>query len=97
MPEVGAELFPWLPVRWLSTIKYDTGAKLPRLRVPVLVMHSREDGLVGFHHAEKNYAAANEPKMFLELQGDHGGYLSEPAPLKEGMEKFLPMVEAKTT
>jgi pimeloyl-ACP methyl ester carboxylesterase len=93
MPEIGAELFPWLPVRRNSTIKYDTCAKLPRLRIPVLVMHSRDDDLVGYHHAERNYTAANQPKMFWELQGNHGGYLSEPARIKEGMEKFLQLVE----
>jgi fermentation-respiration switch protein FrsA (DUF1100 family) len=71
MTEIGAELFPWLPVRLIGSIKYDTCAKLPRLKVPVLIMHSRGDGLIAFHHAEKNLAAANEPKMFLELQGDH--------------------------
>ena len=27
--EVGAELFPWLPVRWISSIRYDTCARLP--------------------------------------------------------------------
>src|SRR5437867_4259452 len=50
--EFGAELFPWLPVRWIGTIKYDTCAKLPRVKIPVLVMHSRGDGLIAFHHAE---------------------------------------------
>ena len=93
MTEIGAELFPWLPVRWISTIKYDTCARLPRLKIPVLVMHSRADDLVGFHHAERNFAAANEPKLFWELEGDHGNYLSEPLHIRQGMEKFLPLVE----
>src|SRR6185436_15856470 len=71
MPEIGAEVFPWLPVRLISTIKYATQSKLPRIRVPVLVMHSRADDLARFHHSEKNYAAANEPKFFGELRGVH--------------------------
>ena len=32
IPDMGAELFPWLPVRWLGTIRYDTRSKLPRLQ-----------------------------------------------------------------
>lgn len=71
VPDLGAELFPWLPVRWISTIQYDTRSKLPRVKVPVLVMHSRVDDLVGFRHGERNYAAANEPKLFGELVGGH--------------------------
>ena len=93
VPDIGAELFPWLPVRWISTIKYETCAKLPRLKIPVLVMHSRQDEMVRFHHAEKNFAAANEPKLFWELKGQHNGALNEPQDFIAGMEKFLELVE----
>ena len=81
--EVGGDLFPWLPVRWLHTIQYDTLHKLPRIKVPVLVAHSRTDELIGFHHAERNFAAAHEPKMFLEILGQHT------ATLEAGREKYL--------
>ena len=93
MTEIGAELFPWLPVRWIGSIKYDTRAKLPRLKIPVLIMHSRTDGLIGFHHAEKNFAAANEPKLFVELQGNH----NEPVldrEFREAVERFWGMIKA---
>ena len=62
IPDMGADLFPWLPVRWLGTIRYHTLSKLPQLHVPVLVMHSPADELVGFHHGKANFAAANEPR-----------------------------------
>lgn len=75
IPDVGAELFPFLPVRWLASIRYDTRAKLPGLRVPVLVLHSREDTLIPFAHAERNFAAANPPKRLVELAGDHNDFL----------------------
>src|SRR6201999_797444 len=64
LPDIGAELYPWLPVRAIGRIKYDTQSKLPQLKIPVLVMHSREDGLIGFRHSERNFAAAKEPKFF---------------------------------
>ena len=81
--QVGGELFPWLPVRWIHTIKYDTHQKLPQIHVPVLVAHSRTDEVIGFHHAERNFAAANEPKMFLEILGNHT------STLEAGREKYL--------
>lgn len=93
IPDIGAELFPWLPVRWISTIKYDTRTRLPRIRVPVLVMHSRTDDLVGFHHAEKNFAAANEPKMFCELRGTHNEPAWEQAEFREAVEKLVKVAE----
>jgi len=93
--DVGAELFPWLPVRWLGSIKYDTRARLPRIKVPLLVMHSREDGLIGFPHAERNFAVANEPKMFWEISGGHNQFLEgDRARYLEGLNKFLTRVEA---
>jgi len=84
-------------VRWISTIKYETCAKLPRLKTPVLIMHSRSDGLIAFHHAEKNFALANEPKLFWELTGDHDGMLDDSSNFIAGMEKFLQSIEQHPT
>ena len=92
--DLGAELFPWLPVRWLGIIKYDTHSKLPRIKVPVLVMHSRADGLIGFHHAEKNFAAANEPKLLWEIVGRHNDFLEAGRErYLDGLNKFLALLE----
>jgi fermentation-respiration switch protein FrsA (DUF1100 family) len=71
VPDLGVELFPWLPVRLLSTIEYDTRKRLGDIRIPVLILHSRADTLVRFHHAEANFAAAHEPKWLREIGGDH--------------------------
>jgi uncharacterized protein len=97
IPDVGAELFPWLPARWLARIQYDTIHKLPRLRLPLLVMHSRADDLIGFHHGERNFAAANPPKLFCEIKGGHNDALSDPGVFMAGLEQFLRLVEAART
>ena len=92
--DVGAELLWWLPVRWINTIKYNTLGKLPRVKVPVLVMHSRADALVRFHHAEKNFTAANGPKLFQETSGGHNYSVTlAPELCAAGLEKFLSMLE----
>jgi fermentation-respiration switch protein FrsA (DUF1100 family) len=96
--ELGAELFPWLPVRWIGTIRYDTRSKLPRVKVPVLIMHSRADSLIGFRHAQKNYAAASEPKLLWEIGGDHNRFLQfDRERYLEGLNKFLEMVSKRET
>jgi fermentation-respiration switch protein FrsA (DUF1100 family) len=89
IPDIGAELFPWLPVRRWSRIKYDTCCKLPHIQIPVLIMHSRTDELIGFSHCEKNLAAARDPKLFWELNGSHNDALSDTARFVAGIEKFL--------
>jgi fermentation-respiration switch protein FrsA (DUF1100 family) len=77
-------------VRLISTIKHNTRAKLPKLRVPVLILHSRRDDLIAFHHAEENFAAANEPKFLREVNGGHNDALwsSRPAMLA-AIREFL--------
>jgi uncharacterized protein len=87
--DLGAELFPWLPVRWLASIRYDTVNKLPRVHLPVLVMHSQVDGLIPFDHARRNFAAANEPKIFWELRGAHNDCLFDRPHFIAGIERLL--------
>lgn len=93
LPEIGAEIYPWLPVRWMGRIKYDTRSKLPRLKIPVLVMHSRDDDLIGFRHSEQNFAAANEPKLSAELGGGHNDPAWEAPEFEGAIERFLKTVE----
>ena len=39
--------------------------------VPLYVLHSHEDGIIGFHHAQTLYDAALEPKQLVVLDGTH--------------------------
>jgi pimeloyl-ACP methyl ester carboxylesterase len=90
IPDIGSELFPWLPVRRMHSIHYDTVSKLPRIHIPVLIAHSRTDSLIGFHHAERNFQAANEPKQLLEIAGSHTDVLETGrAEYLQGLDQFL--------
>jgi len=90
IPDLGSELFPWLPVQRMASIRYDTIGKLPKIRVPVLIMHSREDSLIGYHHAERNFASANSPKRIVELSGDHNETLASSFDAyRNGIRDFL--------
>jgi fermentation-respiration switch protein FrsA (DUF1100 family) len=76
VPELGAQVYPFLPVRWLSRFSYDTLGALQRVEVPVLIAHSREDDIVPFSHGRRLYEAARQPKQFIEMSGDHNeGFL----------------------
>ncbi len=70
VPDIAGDLYPWLPTRWLTRLRLDTH-ELARVRSPVLVIHSRDDEIIPFAHGEALHAAANAPKRFVALAGDH--------------------------
>ena len=69
--DLGAELYPWLPVRWISRFRYDTLQGVKDYRGPVLVVHSRDDEIVPFAHAQRLHAAADARGRLLEMRGGH--------------------------
>lgn len=71
IPDLGAEIYPWLPVRILTRTRYDSLEHVKTLATPVLISHSRDDDIVPFAHGERLFAAAAAPKRFIELQGGH--------------------------
>jgi len=76
LPDIGAGVYPFLPVRYLSRFHYDNLAKVAELGVPLLILHSPTDELVPFAHAERLFAAAREPKRLVRTSGGHndGGF-----------------------
>jgi fermentation-respiration switch protein FrsA (DUF1100 family) len=76
VPDLGAQIYPWLPVRLLARITYDNLARIARVDAPVLIAHSRDDDVIPFAHGEALFAAAREPKQMLVLAGGHNdGFL----------------------
>ncbi|HEX5362884.1 MAG TPA: alpha/beta hydrolase [Gallionella sp.] len=71
MPELAADLYPFIPARWLTRFHYDTRLHLNDVHAPVLIAHSREDEIIPFRHGKALYDAAHEPRQFLELRGGH--------------------------
>jgi fermentation-respiration switch protein FrsA (DUF1100 family) len=71
IPDLGAEIYPWLPVRWLSRIHYNNLANLTRITAPLLVAHSAGDEIIPYAHGRRLHAAAQGPKAFLEMHGGH--------------------------
>ena len=70
-PDVGHEMYPFLPMRWLMHAQYNTLGKIGRINAPLLIFHSREDEFFSMQHAQKLLAAAPAPKELVELRGGH--------------------------
>ncbi|MEM7404952.1 MAG: alpha/beta hydrolase [Pseudomonadota bacterium] len=80
LPDIGAEQYPWLPVRLMSRIQYSSLARVRELTVPLMIMHSNEDRLIPFHHGRALYDAAPQPKRFFEMRGGHNSGFAETGP-----------------
>jgi len=84
------QLYPYLPVGWLSQFKYDTEYHVQNLRCPVLVIHSPEDEILPFAEGRKIYDAAVDPKQFLQIHGGHNdGYMLSGKIYLDGLRAFI--------
>lgn len=93
VPDIGAEVYWWLPVRWLSRLEFDSAAHLRRTRLPVLVVHSTEDEIIPFHHGRRLHEIAGERGTLLEIRGDHNtGFLASGASYRDGLDRFIKRV-----
>lgn len=88
LPAAAKWHYPWLPTHTLMSNRFDTLFKLPKLTCPVFIAHGTADRVVPFKHAEELFAAANEPKRFLRLEGqDHNAWLT--ADFHTALAEFL--------
>lgn len=88
--DLGAELYPWLPVRLLIRDAYDVRAAVAAIEVPILIAHSRDDEIVPFVHARELQAAAGPDTPLLVMQGGHNdAFLRTGAAYIEGIQRFL--------
>ncbi len=71
IPDRGAELYPWLPIRWLANIEYNNLANVEKISSPLLLMHSPDDEVIPYTHGRRLFQAANAPKQFFQLVGSH--------------------------
>ncbi|MBI5889786.1 MAG: alpha/beta hydrolase [Nitrosomonadales bacterium] len=71
VPDLAQHIYPYLPVKWLARIRYDTKEYLRKVSAPVLIAHSPQDEIIPYAHGQALFAAANPPKQFLELAGGH--------------------------
>jgi len=82
--------YPWLPVRLLVTIRYDSLSRIRGVRCPVLVLHSPDDDLVPYEMGRELFAAAPEPKAFAGLVGGHnGGGIAASPDARRALDAFL--------
>ena len=87
---MASDIYPIVPaflVRYnFSAINYLKSIE----NTPVLILHSRDDEIAGFHHGEALYEAASEPKTFVPLRGGHNDlFFTSNRTIKRSWKEFL--------
>ncbi|MDO9527739.1 MAG: alpha/beta hydrolase [Syntrophales bacterium] len=90
VPDIAADIYPFLPVRLLSRFDYNAGEYIRRVNCPILVIHSVNDDIIPFSHGRQLFEAAQEPKEFLEITGTHNeGFMTSGKRYEEGLDAFI--------
>ena len=75
-----------IPLRY----RFASVEHMAAVRCPVLVLHSPDDQVVPYRLGQRLYEAASEPKVFVELHGDHNqGFLRSQPQYQEALASFL--------
>jgi fermentation-respiration switch protein FrsA (DUF1100 family) len=94
VPDIAQELYPWLPARWLSRLRHATKSYIAEVRCPILVIHSRDDEIIPYHHGQAIFAAAPEPRSLLTLRGTHNdAWLRDERNYMAGIGDYLSRLE----
>jgi fermentation-respiration switch protein FrsA (DUF1100 family) len=91
--DMARRLYPFLPVRLITRLRYPVAEYASRLECPVLVVHSRDDEIIPFEMGQSIYSAVEQRKSFLELRGDHNnGFFISRHDYLAGLDSFFESV-----
>jgi fermentation-respiration switch protein FrsA (DUF1100 family) len=91
--DMARRLYPFLPARLITRLRYPAEEYVSRLDCPVLVVHSLNDEIIPFAMGQSLYAAAKQRKSFLELRGDHNnGFFINRRIYIAGLDDFIESV-----
>lgn len=86
----GQEVFPLLPIKLIAQSRFASVEKVGALRIPKLFLHARNDRTIPIEHGRKVFAAAAEPKQFVELNAGHSdGYTADRSTYYGAIDAFI--------
>ena len=88
--DMGRHYYPYLPTHLLIRIKYSSIDRIESIQCPILFSHSQTDEIVPYEFGVQLFKQAQEPKMFLELQGGHNdGFIVSGRSYINGINEFI--------
>ena len=67
--DIAAQLYWFVPVRWLMKDQFRSDLRVGKIAVPVLVLHGERDTVVPIALGERLYALIDAPKRFVRFPG----------------------------
>lgn len=87
---LASELYPRLYRVLGSRTRYDTANKVAHFQSPLLLVHSREDELIGLHHAKALLEAAPDTTELVTISGRHrDGFVTSRQVYLPAIAKFI--------
>jgi len=88
--DMASSLMPVLSKIVVLRYRFDSLAHIAQLQAPLLVLHSPDDETIPFRLGEKLYEAADAPKQFAKLKGDHNyGFIESQPSYERALGRFL--------
>ncbi len=92
--DMGTKTYPWLPIRLVSRIRYDSLRRVGEIDAPKLFIHSIDDEVVPFGMGKRLYGRAQRPKQFLKIRGGHqDGFMVSARLYTDTIAEFLGSVQ----
>jgi len=88
--DMASSLMPVLSKIVVLRYNFDAISHIGQLQAPLLVLHSPDDEIIPFRLGEKLYDAADGPKQFVKLKGDHNnGFIESQPDYERALSRFL--------
>jgi uncharacterized protein len=88
--DVASLYFPFLPVDWLMSDRFDSLSRIDEVRSPIFIMHGGRDSTIPQRMGQALFDAANDPKVgYFPADADHSDLH-----LHGGWDKTIEFVEA---
>ncbi len=97
IPDMARAAYPFLPpVGSLIRTRYDTLGKIPRLKMPLFVLHGERDDIVPLAQGRRVFEAAPQPKRFFTIPtaGHNDTYLGGGDAYWRALREFLESLRA---
>jgi alpha-beta hydrolase superfamily lysophospholipase len=90
LPDIAAETHPLVPARLMTRYKYNTLENVRNIHSPIMIVHGRDDAVISYHHGQRLFAAAHEPRVFMDIDSHHAeGFLNSGQDYINGLREFL--------
>ena len=94
IPHMASAIYPFLPAKFFVRTRYDNLEKIPRVRMPLLVVQGTRDEVIPVAQGKMVFGAAPSPKQYLAIEGAHHNdvYVIGGTQYKSALSDFLARV-----